>query len=351
MNRLRPLSLLLPAILLWAPPARGEDPPSAPAPADAPPAFVVAVLDFDGPKEVLRELTASVPQVVEARLSESPQIRLVTRADLGRIQEEQALSLAGLVAEGQGARVGQLVGADILVVGRVSSVDEEVLISAKAIGAATGAFLPVLVRGGADVPGGELAGRLADRLKETLLERVAEVLPAADGAESEREAQIRTRLAELDVKLPRLALLLRERHLQSAPAPDPAAETAMLATLVRLGFSLAPIARAPHRAWLERAAKGEADFPAPSDLAADLAIVGEAFSEYGGRVGRFVSCRARVELRVYRTSTGEVVATWTGTGSGTDLSEIFAAKKALDLLGRRGAHELALDLARSAPAR
>ncbi len=331
--------------------ARADEPappPPAAAPANVPAPLVVAVLDFQGPKDTLRELTQALPRLLEAKLAESKKLRLVTRADLDRIQEEQALSFAGLVEEGKGADVGKLVGAEVLVVGRVSSVEGEVLLSAKAIGAETGAYLPALVRGGADAPGTELAAQLAARVLDLLVERGGEILPAATPEDAAREKALREAIEKLGVTRPRIALAVPERHVQAPRVADPAAETEMLAAFRRLDFEIAPVTSERERTWLDDAGKQKASFPAPKSLPADLAVVGEAFSEYGGRVGRFVSCRARVEVRAYRTTTGEVVATWVGTGAGADLSEIFAAKKALAALGRRGAYELALQLAKSA---
>ena len=334
------LSLIAFGLVLGAGLARAED--KAPA-LD----LVVAVLDFHGPDEEQKQLTAALPGLVETRLGQVQGIRLVTRRELDKIQEEQSLDLAGLVQEGKGAAVGKLLGAEVLVVGRVAVIDDEILLTAKAIGATTGAFLPALARGKAQEGSIVLADRLADSLRAVLEERHQEILPTHAADEKKREAELKKQLEELGGRLPQLAVHVPERHLEGRrPAPDPAASMALLGGLPRLGFRIAPVTSEVERSWLERAVKGKADFPAPKALEADLAIVGEAFSEYAGRVGRFVSCRARLELKVYDVKTGAIVTTYVGKGSGADLSEIFAAKKALESLAKEAVFQMAVDRAR-----
>ncbi len=344
------LGLLL--LLVLVPLARAEEEEKEKerdAAAAQAPKLVVAVVAVRAGTEDLESLAGSLPAFLESSLATLPGLTLVTRADLDRIQEEQQLNLAGLVEQGRGAQVGKLIGADVLVVGRVARIDDELLLTAKAIGAETGAILPAIARGREQDGAAALAGRLADALGALLEERGAELLPAASSDDAKAEAAVKKRIdaLELDVALPRLALFVPERHLRTERVPDPAAETAILEIVRRLGFAVAPVPGDRERAWLTKAARGEADFPAPPTLEADLAVVGEAFSEYAGRVGRFVSCRARVEIRVYDVQTGLIVATHVGKGSGADLSERFAGKQALEALGREAALAIALDLART----
>jgi hypothetical protein len=194
---------------------------------------------------------------------------------------------------------------------------------------------------------GPLARALSERLKDLVVERSAELLPAPSEDE-QALARLEEEIAELKVMLPRLAIRVREEHLRSDRTPDPAAESAILATLRGLGFPIAPVKGEADRSWLDRAVKGEADYPGPSTLEADLVLAGEGFSEYAGRVGRFVSCRARLEIRVHRVGSGELVASFAESGAAVDLSEHFAGKKALESLGKKAALALALDLARAA---
>ncbi len=317
-----------------------DEPPPAKKP------IVLAVLDFASTKDETKDLAAVLPDLVESSLSTRVGIVLVTRRELAKIQEEQKLDLAGLAAQGQGAQVGNLVGAQILVVGRVSLVDDEVVLSAKAIGAETGAFLPAVIR--APVAGlrPKMAEELAKKLWTLLEERSGEILPTPSTADAER-AKTKEAIAALGATLPRVAVHVPEKHLRTERASDPAVEAALLTILPELGFPLAAVGGPSEAEWLRRAAEGHATFPAPATLAAEVVVVGEGFSEFGGRVGEFVSCRARLELRAYGTKTGKILGTWTGRGAGADLSELFAGKKALEDLGRRAALELGLTIAKA----
>lgn len=338
------LSLLAAPAALAGDPPDGPPPPKPPEPPAKKARLVVAVLDFQSSGEGAKDLAATLPDLLEPVLAESKALALVTRRELKQVQEEQKLDLAGLVASGKGAQVGNLIGAQVLVTGRVSKVDDEIVLTAKAIGAETGAFLPALVRAAATEARAALAEGLAKKVRAILEERAAELLPAP-GAAAEEEKAVREKIAAMGVALPRVAVEVGEKHLSAPKEVDPAAETALLAVLPALGYPLAPAGGEREREWMSKAAAGEPTFPAPATLKTDVVVVGEGFSEYGGRVGELVSCRARLEVRAYDSKTGKILATYAGSGAGADLSERFAGKKALEALGRRAALDLGLAIA------
>ena len=59
----------------------GEEPPIRP--------LTVAVLDFSAGAEEAKGLASSLPDLLEVSLSSVPNLRLVTRRELDRIQKEQ----------------------------------------------------------------------------------------------------------------------------------------------------------------------------------------------------------------------------------------------------------------------
>jgi hypothetical protein len=335
--------------LLAAAPAFAED-AGTPAPRATPDPVAdtlrVAVLEFAHDRPEAKELASALPDLVDAVLASEKGVSLVSRRDLERIQKEQTLDLAGLVADGKGAQVGKLLGAQVLVVGRVAFVGEEILVTAKAIGAETGVVAPIVVRGTAKNPTTRLGDDVGAKLAEILRTRRAELLPSSEPPDAAFKAALRT-IADLKIALPRVAIHVTEEHVRAARAPDPAAETALVQGLAKLGYPLAPVQGRVEREWLSAAGEGKASFPAPETLAADVVIVGAGFSEYGGRVGELVSCRARLELRALDARTGAILGVHAGTGAGADLSEHFAGKKALEELGRKAALELGVTVARA----
>ena len=331
---MRTLAIVLLAAALAAPATAGDEPAK----------LAVAVLDFQAGSDEARGVAASVPDLLEASLAALPGIRLVTRRELDRIQKEQALDLAGLVAKGEGTRVGKLVGADVLVVGRATLVDKEMILLAKAIGVETGVFLPAVVRGDFAKDADKLADQLGKKLAALLEERAGELLPPPD-PKADEENRIRKAIANREGKLPTVGVAVFEEHLKAHRNVDPAAETEILAVFKRLGFPLRELSGEGVRDWLARFERGEVEFSAKNPLEVDIVIVGRGFSEFAGRVGERVASKARVEARAIRVTDGRSLGVYRGSTAAADLSEVFAGKKALQELGLSAALELALPVA------
>jgi hypothetical protein len=316
---------------------------------EAPPALTVAVLDFDAGVEEAKNVAATLPDAIEAELAKAKGIRLVTRRDLARIQKEHALNLSGLVADGLGARVGKLVGAKVLIVGRATLVDRELLLAARIIGTETGVFLPAVVRGPFAKDVSPLIERLGERVRLLLAERAAELLPGPDPVD-DAEKKVAEAIAKLEVKLPTLGVVVSEEHLRSSRQVDPAAETELLAVLMRLGFPIREIPEGEVRERLHAPRPWTAKPPLAPGVDVDLLVLGQGFSEFAGRVGELVSCKARLEIRAVDPATGEVVAVFQDAIAAADLAETFAGKEALRTLGRRAALAVALPMARKGKA-
>ncbi len=109
-------------------------------------------------------------------------------------------------------------------------------------------------------------------------------------------------------KLPAVSVAIQERH-AGRQVLDPAAEIEIGRLLQELGFSLIDQDTSIKRA--------------------DLQITGEAFSEFGMRLGNLVSCKARLEIKVKRRSTGDIIAVDRQTEVAVDISEQIAGKMAV----------------------
>ena len=152
-----------------------------------------------------------------------------------------------------------------------------------------------------------------------------------------------TRLGIINVQLrnPKIAVYVPEHHIQYR-VPDPAGETAIVKALINAGFSF--VTEVGTRL----------DFANPMNMNAaqmrqaadkfgvDILIVGEAFSEGIGDLGSYlpgnqrtnmVSCRARVEAKMFIVKTGQVIAADGKFASAYDNSESIASKKALAAAG------------------
>lgn len=164
-----------------------------------------------------------------------------------------------------------------------------------------------------------------------------------------------TRLGIIDVKLrnPKIAVYIPEHHIQYR-VPDPAGETAIIKTLVEAGFTNV-IAASPKTvlinpnsySWIWKPViqiNVEDMRSAARFFDADILVIGEAFSEGVGDVGQWIpghhrtgmqSCRARIEAKMYIASTGQIIAADGKYGSGADISQSIASKKALESAGQQ----------------
>jgi hypothetical protein len=125
-------------------------------------------------------------------------------------------------------------------------------------------------------------------------------------------------LAKLRLSLegkPRTVVSVRipEQHF-GRPVIDPAAQTELEHMLAELNFQLVD---------------------EKSGRRAQYAIEGEAFSERALQRGQLIACKARVEVKVRKLDTGEIVGSDRQTAVAVDLAEHIAAKSALQTAARQ----------------
>lgn len=152
-----------------------------------------------------------------------------------------------------------------------------------------------------------------------------------------------TRLGLVNVlRNPKIAVMIPEQHLRYR-IPDPAGETAVIKAFIEAGFDNM-IGISKERMLYNNPfnlSNTELEHLA-SSMQADILVIGQAFSEGVGDVGHYLpgnqrtnvtSCRARVEAKMYVARTGQIIATEGKYGSGVDISEAVASKKALENAG------------------
>lgn len=279
--------------------------------------LTVAVLDFDGTTGGNPELGRQAAEALVAMLSTEEGFTLVDRASLTRALQEQELSASGLVDASRAAKIGQLVGAKILVTGKVFPLDKQIYVTAKMIGTETSLVEGVLVKAQSAEVGTlveQLAGKVTQRLRQ-----IGPNLTAPDDSDRDPVPGLVARL--VGRKLPRIAVRVPERHVAGAGAGvgriDPAVETEIRAVLKQAGFTIA-----------------EGDDKDLAREGVEMVLAGEAFSEFAARIGNLVSCSARVEVKLQPLNGGEILFTDRQTTRAADLSENIAAKSALEKGGR-----------------
>lgn len=103
----------------------------------------LAVMNLSDSTESLKK--ASVGQTISAFLSaafsQSTLFRLVEREGLAKVMKEQTLALSGAVSEESAIKAGNLLGAEILLEGRVGEVGDEIVVSVRLIDAEKGSVV------------------------------------------------------------------------------------------------------------------------------------------------------------------------------------------------------------------
>jgi hypothetical protein len=332
------LALGATAWALSAPTARSAPPAASapPAPAAAASALVdgapgaaqtggplpLAVFDFQAADRALEKKGAEIGVLLAAFLSAQPDVFLVERQEVEKLLGEQELGLSGTVDPGSAARVGGLIGAKVLVTGRVFESGGKGYLVAKVMGTETGRVFGEMTT----TPDlGELEGPVA-QLAEKISATVARQGPVLVARVEDPAARIeRLRQAVAGKRLPPVLVSIPEQHLERA-AVDPAAQTELMKVLRETGFEVVTASTAADRPEV-------------------VTIEGEAFSEFGLRRGNLVSCRARVEL-VAKATDGTLLVVDRQMDVAVDVAEHIAGKKALEAAALKLADRLIPRLAR-----
>jgi curli biogenesis system outer membrane secretion channel CsgG len=335
MNRSLMFLLIAIALVACAPMARSATPaPDTTKPAQ-PDDLTVAILDFDADMPGDPAMGKQISEILTATLSGEDGFTLVDRSQMDKILTENAINLSGLVNAEQSAKIGKLVGARILLTGKIFLVDKQLYLTAKLIGTETSLVDGVLVKGDKDADVGQLMMQLADKVTSRL-RQVGPKLVAQDDAVSDPLPALDKALA--GAALPTVAVQVTETHITPAPPMriDPAAQTELSMILKDAGFKIV-----------------EGDNQALADGGVTQIISGEAFSEFATRIASLVSCSARVEVKITDRKTGEVLYSDRETARAVDLAENLAGKTALQkaahLLGIRILQHYQHTLAAKAP--
>lgn len=349
MTRLWTLIAACLTLAAWAGPVQAREvrPPADPPPAEAgdtesEPAspsqsahtgpLAVAVLDFQIKDPASEDEGAQVAEALTAMLSGQPGIKLVERSALQKTLDEQEPSLTGLTDSSQAVRVGELVGAQILVTGKAFRLGERFFLTGKIIGTETSLVDGLLIRG--DVGTGidelvlELGEKLPGHLREVGPKLIAQPLGPDPIATFARRLKRRT--------LPTVAVVVSERHYAERPQPviDPAVETELKQVLQQAGFRIQNVPQNTLADWAADLDAGSGERWPRSLAGVDLVITGEAFSEFLGRTGNLVSCAGRIEVNLIGRQSGEILLAARESTRSVDLSEQIAGKKALQKAGR-----------------
>ncbi len=103
----------------------------------APSVPTAAVLTFESNLKELEKSGELIADILSARLGALGDLNIVERQDIKKIIEEQKLTLAGLVSPDKAVKVGKLLGAKLLITGRITTTGTRLYVVCKVISAET----------------------------------------------------------------------------------------------------------------------------------------------------------------------------------------------------------------------
>ncbi len=249
---------------------------------------------------------AKVTDLLFAELVAKPEMFLVDREEMSKTLAEHEINLSGAVNPDQAIQVGQLTGAKVIVTGSIVQVESNLYLVAKIIGTETTRVLGASVKGKSDDDLGRMVEKLADEIAETISTKSDQLIAKTVTKEDRLEA-LKKKLG--DKKRPSVVVSVKERHV-SQIVIDPAAQTELEMYAKESGFVV-----------VDRIEGDKSD--------ADILVVGEGFSEFGGKVGNLVSVKARLEVKAIDRRSGRVLTVDRQTTVTLDLTEQLAGKTAL----------------------
>jgi TolB-like protein len=270
-----------------------------------PPPLSVAVLDLKDGSTELEGVGASIAALLQVQLTANSDAILVERAELNEVLGEQELSLSDAVTPAQAAKVAQLTGAEVLVSGRVFSMQNRVHIVTKVISTSSSRVFGATSSYDQGKPLDAAIEKIAKDVAKLLDEKSADL---RGGASVEEKTNLE--VATLLTGKPPLKIYIHiPETIIQAIVPDPAAQTEIARSLEAAG-------------WKSVTNAGDAD----------IVIRGEAFAETGVRRGNLWFTRARLEFTA-TDAKGRVLKTDRVVSGNVDLAPAIAAKGALQKAG------------------
>lgn len=259
-----------------------------------------AVLNFESRSRQASndQIGKSVGELLFVKLLESGCVDLVERAELNKALDELHLSAVGMTSQDSQLKLGQLIGAKILITGSIFEASGKRYAVAKIIGTETSRVKGCSVSGTGDYL--ELVPALAEKVQAVLENDVDKLLPRKATVFS-----IADKLAAIKGNGRKVYLDVKENVQQNTP--DPASDIALKKILLALDFQIVKV-------------RSEADF----------AIVCEAVASNAGQYHKFSSAQARVELSVYQVKSEKLLATGAQKETMAGATYIIAAKDAIN---------------------
>ncbi len=268
--------------------------------------LAVAVFDFNNTSNTLDIPGPDISLLLDGHLATQADIFLLEREQLEALLSEQDLSLSGMVSPNTAAQIGQITGANVLVMARVMDVGEKLVILCRLMSTEKSWISPIRLEVESPETIDESLAELANSISERVVRRrdsIVTPIPSPEQTMERWQAMVKGKT------LPSVSIHVTEEQI-SQEVTDPAVQSEIRMALLQLGFEVIDTTQ--------------------SASTPDFSITGEAFSELSGRQGDFVSCRGRAEIKISRVSDGALILSDRQTALAISGAEDIASKQALE---------------------
>ncbi len=299
----------------------------------------VAVFDFDVVKGVKIDKgveldTGALTDQINTMLAALPKVTIVNRDQIKKVADEHKIALTGLVETASAVKLGKVLSAQYIVVGRASKIGHTFYLVLKIVDVETTVQTTVSAKGSVEKGFETVLERLGTPLKEKVRKLQQPRVAAKDTA----LAALRKAAKPLAGKV--VLVKIDETHI-NRPLKDPAAQMAVTNRLKSLGFVVI-VPKAPRPGWKQALLESGRYV----EKKVDYLLEGDGVSAFAIRTHGLISCRARVELRLIALPGRSITVTDRGVAARVDLVEALAAKAALEDAGVNASDAVILRLAK-----
>ncbi len=299
----------------------------------------VAVFDFETKGgDLTADTGRKIGDLLSVFLGSNKNITVAGRDKLNAALVKLGIPGAHEVAPAYATRIGCLVGANVLVMGRAIMVNNKLYLTGMVMSAETGVKDAQLVKGDPQAELYTVVHDLADKLAAYINENHGAVLARVVTPAPEMKALQET-LAKGTAPTPTVTVIIPELAVDT-PANDHAAQTEFAGVARKAGVPALDASKLGLADWVKDYLS-QPKTPLPDKASqADIVFVGEGHSEFDNRVKDKVTVRARLRVKAVDVKTGDVLGVSDQTVTATDASEQKAGRTAL----RRAASQAAVEM-------
>ena len=293
--------------------------------------LVVSSFDVTGVAGEDASTGALLADLLSAELSNRDALQVVERGQFENLLAEQSLNRSGVLATETAAKVGCLLGAQVLITGRAFSLNRRLIVTARMIRTDTGVVSAVVDEGDVARDPSDVARVLARKISQHLSRDQTRLPPRGSGPSAEKAPPEEPHVDRGDGETPsRVTVLVSITEKIAGAASDRSlAEDQLSYSLLDRGFDVYVADDGKLSRWLT-ARRANPEAPLPDQFhAVDIVLFGEATVTPGPRTGDLITAKARLTVSAYDCRRRDVLLTHRSQTESLDVAFPGAAEAAI----------------------